>query len=149
MAISDIIEAYLKELIRHSQEVQIKRSDLAEKFNCVPSQINYVISTRFTTANGFSVESKRGGGGGITIRKLDCNEGEYLSILVQNIGTALRQHDGFLYIKNLFERKLITQREANIMFAAVSDNSLPVEPVHKDKIRAKILKNMIINMTRS
>ena len=70
MRISDIIEGYINELIKTQNEIEIKRNDLAAQLGCVPSQINYVIATRFNTENGYAVESRRGGGGGIRIRKI-------------------------------------------------------------------------------
>ena len=69
MRMSDMIEEFIKELFDKTDYIEIQRNDLAEQFNCVPSQINYVISTRFKPAQGYYVESKRGGGGHITIKK--------------------------------------------------------------------------------
>ena len=149
MGISDIIENYIKELFEEDREIQIKRNDLAIKFNCVPSQINYVIATRFTNEHGFIVESKRGGGGGITIRKVYLQENDYLSHLINSLGNQLRQSDAFSYIKNMYEHNLINEREANLMFGAVSDSSLNILGSIKDHIRANILKNMLINLKRS
>lgn len=148
MGISDIIENYIKEMFEDEREVQIKRNDLAVKFNCVPSQINYVISTRFTNEHGFIVESRRGGGGGITIRKVYFKENDYLSHLISAIGSSLKQSDAFSYIRNLYEYGLITEKEANIMFAAVSDNTLNPLGIHKDSMRAIIFKNIITSIRR-
>ena len=149
MGISDIIENYIKELFESEKEVQIKRNDLAVKFNCVPSQINYVIATRFTNEHGFTVESKRGGGGGITIRKIYFKDNDYLNHLLNSIGPLLKQNEAFSYIKKLYEYNLINEREANIMFAAISDTTLSVLGNLKDHIRAGIFKNMLINIIRS
>ena len=149
MGISDIIENYIKELFEEDKEIQIKRNDLALKFNCVPSQINYVIATRFTNEHGFIVESKRGGGGGITIRKVYFKENDYLSHLINLIGYQLKQNEAFSYIKNMYEHNLINEREANLMFAAVSDSALSVLGNIKDHIRASIFKNMLSNLKRS
>lgn len=149
MAISDIIENYIKELLSEDNEVIIKRNDLANYFNCVPSQINYVIATRFTNEHGFIVESRRGGGGGITIRKVLLTKNDYISTLISSIGNYLKQNDAYSYIKTLFEYDIITNREANIMFAAVSDNTLNIDGENKDYLRAKIMKNMLTNIKRS
>lgn len=149
MAISDIIENYIKELLTDDNEVIIKRNDLANYFNCVPSQINYVIATRFTNEHGFIVESRRGGGGGITIRKVLLTKNDYISTLISSIGNYLKQNEAYSYIKTLFEYSIITKREANIMFAAVSDNTLNTDNETKDYIRAKIMKNMLTNIKRS
>lgn len=149
MAISDIIENYIKELLTNDNEVIIKRNDLANYFNCVPSQINYVIATRFTNEHGFIVESRRGGGGGITIRKVLLTKNDYISTLISSIGNYLKQNEAYSYIKTLFEYDIITKREANIMFAAVSDNTLNIDGENKDYLRAKIMKNILTNIKRS
>ena len=148
MAISDIIENYIKELLTNDNEVIIKRNDLANYFNCVPSQINYVIATRFTNEHGFIVESRRGGGGGITIRKVLLTKNDYISTLISSIGNYLKQNEAYSYIKTLFEYDIITKREANIMFAAVSDNTLNIDGENKDYLRAKIMKNILTNIKR-
>ena len=149
MAISDIIEGYIKELLASGNEVVIKRNDLATYFNCVPSQINYVIATRFTPDHGFLVESKRGGGGGITIRRVMLKKDDYLSSLINSVGARVKQSEAFSYVKTMYEYKIITEREANIIFAAVSDKTLLVAPEIKDYLRAVILKNILINIKRS
>lgn len=146
MGISDIIENYIKELFETEKEVQIKRNDLAVKFNCVPSQINYVIATRFTNEHGFTVESRRGGGGGITIRKVYFKENDYFRHLIETIGMTLKQNEAFSYIRKLYEYNLISEREANIMFAAVSDTTLNLTGLGKDHLRAVIFKNILINL---
>lgn len=149
MGMSDIIENYIKELFELDNEIQIKRNDLAIKFNCVPSQINYVIATRFTNEHGFTVESKRGGGGGITIRKVYFKENDYLAHLINSVGDVLKQSEAFSYIRKLYEYNLIDERSANIMFAAVSDTTLNILGNLKDHLRASIFKNMIINLKRT
>ena len=144
MGISDIIEEYIKEMFGGSEEIEIKRNDLANRLGCVPSQINYVISTRFTNANGFIVESRRGGNGGITIRRAILKE-DYISYLINHLGMTLKQNEAFSYIRNIYEYNLISAREANLMFAAVSDNTIK-DSNEKDLLRARIFKNMLINL---
>ena len=148
MGISDIIENYLKEMFSDESEIIIKRNDLAGKFNCVPSQINYVIKTRFTNENGFSVESRRGGGGYVVIRKKEFTPNDYFANLINLCGDSVKQSEALLYIRNLFENKFITEREANLICCAISDNSLQSAMNNKDTVRAKILKNVIINLMR-
>ena len=149
MGMSDIIESYIKELLQSENEVEIKRNDLATYFNCVPSQINYVISTRFTNDKGFSVESRRGGGGGIVIRRVILKKDDHLSSVLSCIGNNIKQSEAYSYIKTLYEYKVISSREANLMFAAVSDTTLTCDISIRDFLRAKVLKNMIINIKRS
>lgn len=148
MGISDIIENYLKEMFSDESEIIIKRNDLATRFNCVPSQINYVIKTRFTNENGFAVESRRGGGGYVVIRKKSFSKNDYLANLITVIGESIRQSEAFFYIKNLFENGFITEREGNIICAAISDNSLASAGSGKDAARAKVLKNIIVLLMR-
>ena len=93
MRVSDIIEEFIKELFEDEEEVEIQRNDLAQKFNCVPSQINYVIATRFKPSQGYYVESRRGGGGHITIRKVSNTKSDYLLHIINNIGNSLSNSD--------------------------------------------------------
>lgn len=146
MGISDLIENYLRELFSDESEIVIKRNDLATRFNCVPSQINYVIKTRFTTENGFTVESRRGGGGYVTIRKKSLTKNDWLAELLSLCGDSLKQSEALLYIKNLYENRFITEREANLICTVLSDYSLGDAYEKKDIIRAKMLKSVIISL---
>lgn len=101
MKISDLIEEFIKDLFEDGNElIEIQRNDLAEHFNCVPSQINYVISTRFTPNNGYYVESKRGGGGSIKIKRLNITKSEYLMHIINNIGKRLTDNECTILINN-------------------------------------------------
>ena len=148
MGISDIIENYLKEMFSEENEITIKRNDLAGMFNCVPSQINYVIKTRFTNENGFAVESRRGGGGYIVIRKKSFDKNDFIKNLVLSVGNSIKQSEAMLYIKALYENGFINEREGELICAAVSDKSLGLSGVIKDSVRAAILKNIIISIMR-
>lgn len=89
---SDIIESYLKKVLGQSDQVEIRRSEMADLFNCVPSQINYVINTRFTVQKGYLVESKRGGGGYIRIIKVKLlDESEMLDTIIEIVGNSISQ----------------------------------------------------------
>ncbi|MNO60728.1 Transcriptional regulator CtsR [compost metagenome] len=147
--ISDIIEKYLKSILHESPEgaVEIQRNDLADKFSCVPSQINYVISTRFTVEKGYLVESKRGGGGYIRIRKIELPGPVSLHThLHQTIGDEIGQTmaEGLIY--QLEEARFISRREARLMRAAVSREVLMVKLPYRDQIRAQIMKAMLISL---
>ena len=146
MGISDIIENYLKEMFLNESEIIIKRNDLATQFNCVPSQINYVIKTRFTNENGFIVESRRGGNGYVTIRKKAISKKDWVYEIINSVGESIRQSEALLYIKGLYENNIITEREARIICAAISDNSLNCAQNLKDRVRAKLLKNIIVEV---
>ena len=138
MGISDRIEAFILELMKQErdEELKIQRNELAEVFGCVPSQINYVISTRFNPDRGYVVTSRRGGGGYVTIRRIDYNS---------PIGDKISEYDAFAYIKKLYDCGTITAREGKIMQEAVSDISLYRTP-DKDGVRADILKNLLKNI---
>ncbi len=146
MRISDIIEEYIKSEMQ-SNELEIRRADLATKFGCVPSQINYVISTRFTPENGFVVESRRGGGGFIRIRRLRMDKNAYLMNLIHSVGSNIRQTEAYQYIGTLYDNEVISYREAELMISAVSDMTLASAGAFRDTVRANILKNMLIKLT--
>ncbi|MGE7272591.1 CtsR family transcriptional regulator [Brevibacillus panacihumi] len=145
--ISDIIEQHLKSIITESPNgsIEIQRSELADLFQCVPSQINYVINTRFTVQKGYIVESKRGGGGYIRIRKVKIVSKARLQELLTEelIGESITQSVGNAIIERLLEDGLISQREAALMKIATSRNVLMIEPNLRDKLRAAMLKQMI------
>ena len=148
MRISDIIEEFIKDLFdEDSSEIEIQRNDLAQKFNCVPSQINYVISTRFKPDQGYYVESKRGGGGHITIRKINMTKSEYLMHIIKNIGDTLTNGDVDRLISDFLTYKIVTPREAKLLRVATSDNVLIVSREIRDYLRANIFKNMLLNLS--
>ncbi len=148
--ISDIIEQHLKQILQDSPTgtIEIQRSEIAELFQCVPSQINYVINTRFTVEKGYIVESKRGGGGYIRIRKAQIvNMAKLQELLTEEwIGESISQSVGHSIIDRLYEEGLITAREASLMKAATSRSVLQVETHVRDRLRASILKQMITSI---
>jgi transcriptional regulator CtsR len=145
--ISDIIEQHLKHVLQKSPHgyIEIQRSELAELFQCVPSQINYVINTRFTIEKGYTVESKRGGGGYIRITRTSIESPSKLQQLLTEelIGQSLTQQAGMAIIERLQEEEIITPREAALMKMAISRAVLTLETELRDKIRANLLKHMI------
>ncbi len=143
MTISDLIEQMLTQMLSASDgSVEIQRNILAGQLNCVPSQINYVIKTRFTPEKGYSIESRRGGGGSITIRRVESSSGNAVLALIQSIGSSLDFRSASDYISRLLSASLITEREANIMTAALSEKSL------KNEVRASIFKNMLLTILK-
>lgn len=145
--ISDIIEEFIKELLRESDEniVEIQRNELAKFFDCAPSQINYVLTTRFTLGQGYVIESRRGGGGHVQIKQLVFEKKpELITIINEQIGGEISKIYGERLVKSLYERGIITLRELKIILAAIDDNSI-ISPVNiKDKIRARILKSVLM-----
>lgn len=147
MRISDMIEDFIKELFTEEEEyIEIQRNDLAEQFNCVPSQINYVISTRFKPSQGYYVESKRGGGGHIKIKKINITKSNYFMHIINNIGEVLTGQEADIFISNLLSYNLLNSEQARLLKVATSDNVLTLSQPTKDIIRAKIFKNMLLNL---
>ena len=146
MRMSDMIEEFIKELFNDDDYVEIQRNDLAEHFNCVPSQINYVISTRFKPSQGYYVESKRGGGGHISIKKINTTKSNYLMHTISSIGDTITSQEVDIFLSNFLSYGVVTEKEAKLIKVATSDNILTVPQDMKDKLRAKIFKNMLINL---
>ena len=146
MRVSDIIEEFIKELFNNEEEIEIQRNDLAQKFNCVPSQINYVIATRFKPSQGYYVESRRGGGGHITIKKVSNTKADYIMHIIENIGEALQNSEAEILISDFLTYGLVNEKEAKLLRVATSDNVLDIPKEYKDKLRASIFKNMLLNI---
>ncbi len=144
MGMSDRIEAFIMELLKDESPdewLELKRNELASVFGCVPSQINYVISTRFNPERGYAVESRRGGGGYLRIRRVSEQSGAAARVMGE-IGESLDYPAAEAYVSYLTRNGAADERTAKLMLAAVSDSSLAAEP-QKDKLRAKIFKNML------
>ena len=147
MRISDVIEEFIKDLFNEEEDyIEIQRNELAEKFNCVPSQINYVISTRFRPSQGYYVESKRGGGGYIKIKKVNITKSNYLMHIITSMGDSITSNEIDIFISNFLSYDIINKVEAKLLKVATSDNVLTVPQEMKDTLRASIFKNMILNL---
>ncbi|CAJ1226466.1 MULTISPECIES: CtsR family transcriptional regulator [Lactiplantibacillus] len=139
--ISDIIEKYLKSILADAEHVEIRRSEIADLFNVVPSQINYVIKTRFTIQNGYLVESKRGGGGYIRIEKVNLlDDADVLDTLIQVIGDSITQRDAYAVVQSLYEDNVLNRREAQLILVATDRNTLAVDDHDlENSLRARII----------
>ncbi len=147
MRISDMIEDFIKQLFTEDDEyIEIQRNDLAEQFNCVPSQINYVISTRFKPSQGYYVESKRGGGGCIRIKKVNITKSNYLMHIITSIEDTITNQEVDIFISNFLSYGIISELEAKLLKVATSDNILAISQPERDKLRARIFKNMLLNL---
>ena len=143
---SDIIAQFINDMIEDekNKEVIIQRNELADKFNCAPSQINYVLTTRFTAEKGYLIESRRGGGGYIIIRRVEYNNKEkQLEEINKSIGNSLTYNSALLLIEHLYDRKLITKREFEIIKMSINDRTLG-SAEDRNKLRADILKGIIM-----
>ena len=152
MRLSDSIETFIKALLAEDeQSVELKRNELAEYFGCAPSQINYVLATRFTLDDGYVIESRRGGGGYIRIvRVMGSDQQQLMYLINERIGQSITEAEAVRLIGQLVERKIITSSEGDIMRAAVSSAALaiPVPDAMKDALRARSLKSMLTAVAR-
>ncbi|QQE78555.1 CtsR family transcriptional regulator [Alicyclobacillus sp. SO9] len=148
-SISDIIEQHLKRILDESPSgmVELQRSELADVFQCVPSQINYVISTRFSIDHGYIVESKRGGGGYIRIRRLELEKTRPLLLLAKGIGERVSQREAEGLIERLFREELISEREMIIVQSAIHRDVLRLDLPLRDEVRARILTQVLIQLS--
>ncbi|RDI39041.1 CtsR family transcriptional regulator [Falsibacillus pallidus] len=147
--ISDIIENYLKQVLSLSQSeiLEIKRSEIADKFQCVPSQINYVINTRFTIEKGYLVESKRGGGGYIRIMKVQSHDQAHLiDQLISLVKSRASQASAEDIVFRLVEEGVLSPREAKIMISVMDRSVLYIELPERDELRARMLKAMLMTL---
>ncbi len=147
--ISDIIEGYLKEIIEISgkDHIEIKRSEVAEKFQCVPSQINYVINTRFTLDRGYLVESKRGGGGYIRIKKVRLHKkSDLIAQIINRLETGASQTMAEDIVWRLLSEEVISKREAKLILSAIDRSTLRLPLPVRDEVRARILVAMLFTI---
>ena len=150
MRLSDAIEQFIKTMmVEDAHQIELKRNELAEYFRCAPSQINYVLATRFTPEHGYVIESRRGGGGYIRIFRIEHDSSrQLLYTLHERIGNSIDEHAAANLIQQLYEREIATRSEALLMQSAISAQalSLPVTAGMKDALRAKILKSMLMQI---
>lgn len=140
------IELYIKRLLEASPNATLllQRKELAERFQCVPSQINYVLSTRFTTERGYLIESRRGGGGYLRIRRLDLNRDQVLRLLeiLNELEVGILTNEALDIVRRLLDARLITRREEHLMRAVLSqDWQLAAE--EPAETRTKMLISML------
>ncbi|MCX7615368.1 MAG: CtsR family transcriptional regulator [Clostridiales bacterium] len=146
MRISDTIASFLNSLLNDKGGiVEIQRSELAERFACVPSQINYVIETRFSPEHGFLVESRRGGGGYIRITRVSFDSQTAVMHTINAIREEIDARSAEMFIENLIDMEEIHPKVARILTATVSDRALSqVPPELRNRLRASILKTALV-----
>ena len=143
-SLSKQIERYLKEMIDQVDDgvVEVQRNFLSEYFHCVPSQINYVLSTRFTPAHGYLVETRRGGGGYIRIVSLQLdNDDDLRTVVFEGIGDHISQRDGEGLVDFLMAQGLLTEREGHLIETMLTDRVFSGTE-NKDELRANMLKHL-------
>jgi len=144
--LSDIIEDFIKDMLQHTQksQLEIKRNELASYFGCAPSQINYVLTTRFTVDKGYYIESRRGGGGYILIRRINFLENKPLAeILNEKIGDSITYDAASSLLNGLLDLNLISERELQIIKTTLNDRILSSSN-NRNKLRAEILKAILM-----
>ena len=148
--LSDSIERFIKELMCEEAHIELRRNELAQHFGCAPSQINYVLATRFSVDHGYIIESRRGGGGYVRIvRMQERAEGNLLEALLKRVGNSVDEDTAGAIITHLTDLKLITGNEAALMRSAVSRNALALPISAKDVLRAAVLRNMLVQVFRN
>ncbi len=146
--LADYIAQMIEEMLNEGNGIlELQRNEMASKLGCVPSQISYVISSRFTPERGYLIESRRGGGGCIRIVRKQMARDEYLMHFFCAIGEEIDEAEAIAYLKNLFGNSCITERELLMAASAVSTASLSaVPPPLRTKVRAGILKHMVLSL---
>ena len=147
MGISDLIASFLQESLAEAEDgvLEVQRSDLAQRFNCVPSQINYVMSTRFSPERGYIVESRRGGNGYIRITRVQADRKTLLMHVLNSLGERIDLASARAIIGNLAQSGAADEDVCRALLAAISDKSLAAAPREcRDALRAGIMKNVLI-----
>ena len=148
MRMSDLVAQYIKEMLeRQDGSAEIQRNELAGNLGCVPSQINYVITSRFTPEQGYIVESRRGGGGYIRISRVKMDKGTALMHIINSVGDSLDKSAAEVMLRNMLQRRLLEMSAAKLIAAALSDRTLrQVEQDKRDALRADLFKNMLLTL---
>ena len=149
MKISDLITAEILRMLNESAEntAEIQRNDFASIMGCAPSQINYVLSSRFTPEHGYIIESRRGGGGYIKITRATVDRNSIKMHIINSIGNMLSENVCRAHLKNLYENDIIDEKTVKIFLSALTGNAyrdIPRE--YGDIIRASVFKQMILNI---
>ncbi len=148
MKISDLITAEILKMLDASEQntAEIQRNELAGILGCAPSQINYVLSSRFTPEHGFVIESQRGGGGYIRIRRVVMRHSTALMHIINSIGESIDNISARILIENCLQSGLMSKEIARLTCSAISNNVMRTVPFEiRDRLRATILKELLLS----
>lgn len=148
MRMSDIVASYILEMLDECNgNAEIQRNELASVLGCVPSQINYVITSRFTPEQGYIVESRRGGGGYIRITRINTSKSTAIMHIVNSIGKRLDKVTSEIMINNMLSRSIINEETAKLLACAMSERVfLDIPQQYRDYLRASLFKNMLLTL---
>ena len=148
MRMSDLVAQYILEMLdEQNGSAEIQRNELAGNLGCVPSQINYVITSRFTPEQGYIVESRRGGGGFIRISRVKMDKGTALMHIINSVGGVLDKATAEVMLRNMLQRNLLELETAKVIASALSERTLKqVEHDKRDAVRADLFKNMLLTL---
>ena len=148
MRMSDLVAQYIMEMLEEQNgSAEIQRNELAGSLGCVPSQINYVITSRFTPEQGYIVESRRGGGGYIRISRVKMDNGTAIMHIINSVSDTLDKAAAEVMLNNMLQRRLMELQTAKAIAAALSDRTLRnVEQEKRDTVRADLFKNMLLTL---
>lgn len=146
--LADTIAKLIEQMLEESGgALELQRNEMASRLGCVPSQISYVITSRFTPERGYIIESRRGGGGCIRIVKKQMQRNEYLMHFFYAIGKTISEREASAYLQNLLGNELVTEREARLIAAATSDSALAELPQPlRDHTRAQVFRHVILSI---
>lgn len=148
--LSDTIEQFIKTMMDEDVQIDLRRNELAQHFGCAPSQINYVLATRFSVDRGYLIESQRGGGGYVRIVRIkQRSDGNLLNVLLERIGNSVSEEEATGVISQLLSSEMISEREAKLMKAAVGRNALALPVSAKDVLRASVMREMLVQAFRN
>lgn len=148
MRMSDLVAQYIMQMLdEQNGSAEIQRNELAGNLGCVPSQINYVITSRFTPEQGYIVESRRGGGGYIRISRVKMDRGTAMMHIINSVGSSLDKATAEVMLNNMLQRNMIELQSAKLIAAALSDRTLSqIEQDKRDTVRADLFKNMLLTI---
>lgn len=146
--LADYIAQMIEEMLKENDGIlELQRNEMANRIGCVPSQISYVISSRFTPERGYIIESRRGGGGCIRIMRKELGRDEYLMHFFCAIGDSIDEAEALAYLRNLLDNELLSEREARLAAASMSNSALSaISPIGRKEVRAQIFKQILLTL---